>query len=216
MTDTIYLRNRRPNRVVLRYAELRVVLERRGSREDSVSLPADALQDATIARWLRSEMIEQISKEAFLELASRADAFDPNTRSEDEPITATDIRKAEIPMSTDPRTPTVIDTDKIDRSMLTPRVEFAETQPDTNEELNLAPQEVSVHDLHRGETGRPMNLGDSPNRDLIGEGERPNVLDLAAQLAAKDEEESAPAKKPAARKPAARKRATTTRKSTKK
>lgn len=207
MADTVYLRNRRPNRVVLTHAGLRVVLERRGSREDSVSLPGEALQDATIARWLRAGMIEQISKDSFLELASRTDAFDPNYRDENEPSIQTDIRHAELPMSQDPRTPTVIDTDKIDRSLLTPRVEYV-NEPDPTEDVNLVPQEVGVHDYHRGTTGRQMNLGDSPNSDLIGEGSTPNVLDLAGVT-----EEPA---KVAPKKPAARKKSTSTKKSTKK
>lgn len=207
MADTVYLRNRRPNRVVLTHAGLRVVLERRGSREDSVSLPAEALQDATIARWLRAGMIEQISKDAFLELASRTDAFDPNTRDPNEPAIQTDIRRAELPMSQDPRTPTVIDTDAIDKQYLTPRVEYV-NEPDPTEDVDLSPQEVSVADYHRGNTGRPMNLGDSPNRDLIGEGATPNVLDLAGVT-----EEPA---KAAPKRTTTRKKTTSTKKSTKK
>lgn len=215
MADAVFLRNMRPNRVVLQHAGLRVVLERRGSREDSVSLPVDALQDSTIARWLRAGMIEQISKDTFLDLASRTDAYDPNYRSDDEPAVASDIRHAEIPMSDDPRTPTVIDTDKIDKSLLTPRVEYV-TPPEPSEDVNLAPQETSVHDYHRGSTGRPMNLGDSPNRELIGKGETPNVLDLAG---ATDDGVGIlkPEAKPAAKKkPTTRKKTTPSKKSTSK
>src|SRR6476469_9507426 len=109
MADTVYLRNNRPNRVVLTHAGLRVVLERRGSREDSVSLPAEALQDSTTARWLRAGMVEQISKDAFLDLAARTDAYDPNMRSENEPLIVSDIRNRDIPLSEDKATPTVID-----------------------------------------------------------------------------------------------------------
>jgi len=152
-------------------------------------------------------MIEQISKDAFLELASRTDAWDPNARHPDEPAIATDVRKAELPMSSDPRTPTVIDTDAINREYLTPRVEYV-NEPEPTEDFDLSPQEIGVSDYHRGGTGRPANLGDSPNRDLIGEGSTPNVLDLAGVT-----EEPA---KAAPKKPAARKKATTPRKSTKK
>jgi len=196
MTDTVYFRNMRPNRVVLQYADLRVVLERRGSREDSVSFPSESLNDSTIARWLRSGLIEQISKDAFLELASRIDAFDPNMRSENEPAILETLRKDPgLPMSQDPRTPTVIDTDKIDRTQLSPTIEYQNTPTSTNDEFNLAPQEVSAQDYHRGSTGRPANLGDSPNQALIGEGNTPNVVDLAGVMA-----EPATAKKKVTRK----------------
>jgi len=207
MADAVYLRNMRPNRVVLQHAGLRVVLERRGSREDSVSLPAEALQNATIARWLRGGMIEQISKDAFLDLASRVDAYDPNMRGENEPALKTDIKQADLPMSTDPRTPTIIDTDKIDKSLLSPRLNYAQ-EPEPTENVDLSPQEVSVGDYHRGVTGRPTNLGDSPNAALIGEGERPNVLDLAEVVEKK-------VAKPAAKKRSTTKKKTSTKKSTK-
>lgn len=190
MADTVYLRNNRPNRVVLTHAGLRVVLERRGSREDSVSFPAASLQDATTARWLRAGIIEQISKDAFLDLAARIDAYDPNVRSENEPTIVSDIRDRDLPLIDDKTTPNIIDTDKIDRTLLSPSIEW-ETPPDPTPNSDLAPQEVPVRDLHRGvTTGRPANLGDSPNAALVGEGERPNVVDTTG-----DTKPKAPVKK---------------------
>lgn len=177
MADTVYLRNMRPNRVVLQHAGLRVVLERRGSREDSVSLPAEALNESTIARWLRASMIEEITKDSFLELAARTDAYDPNYRSVEEPATQAFSRKGEgVPMAHEnSATPTVIDTAKLDKKFLTPQIDYVNPP----EKTDLSPQEIDVADYHRGATGRPANLGDSPNQALIGEGEKPNVLDLA-------------------------------------
>ena len=88
-------------------------------------------------------------------------------------------------------TPTVIDTDKIDKKLLSPQIEWASPPEPTN----LAPQAVSVQDLHRGGvTGRPDNLA-SPDED-----------------ADEDNLESVAPKKKAA----PRKRATSARKSTKK
>lgn len=156
--NVLYVRNLRPNRVVLTHAGLRVVLERRGSREDTTSLPEDARNEPIIARWLRAGMIEEVTKEDFLDLAARSDAFDPNLRAENEPLTKSlrDPRTPGLPMSHDnSATPTVIDTDKIDKTKLSPQLEWV-TPPDRT---NIAPQEVPLQDLHRGQgTGRPDNL----------------------------------------------------------
>lgn len=196
-TDTIYVRNLRPNRVVLLHAGLRVILERRGSREDTTSLPSEALNEPTIARWLRAGMIEQISKEDFLDLASRTDAFDPNFRSPDEPELVSNVRSKAIPMSPEKsETPFVIDIAKLDRKELSPLVEFK----DPPEASDISPQQVSIHDLHRGETGRPANLASE---------------DRFASQENLEKVQEAP-KKVTARKPATRKRTTSGRKSTKK
>jgi hypothetical protein len=184
---TLYLRNLRPNRVILKYAGLREVLERRGAREDTTSLPAEARNEPLIARWLRAGMIEEISKEDFLELAASGDLFDPQNRSEDEPKlknTVRDPRVPQVPMAHDnSATPTVIDTDKIDKKLLSPQVEWA-TVP---EPTNLAPAAVSVSDLHKGGvTGRADNLGED-----VEEEETP---------APKPKRKPAPRKKPAPKK----------------
>lgn len=177
MAETIYLRNLRPNRVIVTYADLRVPLERRGAREDTTSMPADARNEPTIARWLRSGIIEEISKESFLTLAARTDAYDPNYRGENEPAVQTDIRKAALPMVQDPRQPETVDIDKIDRQFLTPRNEFVTKPEPTRSETsdNLAPQEVEVHDYHRGATGRPENLALEDEVALAQQSERPAV-----------------------------------------
>lgn len=168
--DTVYIRNNRPNRVVLQYAGLRVVLERRGSREDTASFPSDALSDPTIARWLRANRIEELTKDQFLDLSGRTNAFDPNTRSveyrEDgkvkrslEPELVTDAREVELPMGSERSdTPTVIDIDKIDKSLLSPRVEYKDEVEPTPR--SVSPTETDIHDLHRGDAGsqeRPVN-----------------------------------------------------------
>lgn len=157
MTETVYVRNLRPNRVVLLHAGLRVTLERRGSREDTTSLPADALNEPTIARWLRASMIEEISKEDFMNLAARTDAFDPNFRSPEEPELVSNVKTKAVPMSPErSETPYLIDTDKLDKRNLTPIVEFKDPPTPTSDDIS--PQQVSIHELHRGETGRPANL----------------------------------------------------------
>lgn len=155
--DTIFVRNFRPNRVVLTHAGLRIVLERRGSREDTASLPAEALNEPIIARWLRAGMIEQITKEDFLNLSARTDAFDPNFRSPDEPEVVSNVKNKAVPMSPEKsETPYLIDVQNLDKKDLTPLVEFKDPPQPTADDLS--PQQVSVHDYHRGETGRPDNL----------------------------------------------------------
>jgi len=199
--DTVYIRNLRPNRVVLQYAGLRVVLERRGSREDTASFPADALSDPTIARWLRQDRVEQISKDQFLDLSGRTDAFDPNNRSveyrEDgkvkrslEPELYSDAREVELPMGSERSdTPTIIDIDKIDKGLLTPRVEYRDEVEPTPK--SVSPTELDVHDLHRGNAGSQERPTNEPKEEAS-----PNVA-VAKKVPAK--KKAAGRKKPAAK-----------------
>jgi hypothetical protein len=77
MAEKLYVRNRRPNRVILNYAGMRTVLERRGNRADSVGLPTDAARDATIGRWLRSGILEKLTAEQYHTLQSRTVDVEP-------------------------------------------------------------------------------------------------------------------------------------------
>jgi len=71
MDDTLFVRNNRPNRVILKLNGLRHILERRGTREDSVALPLDqANRDPVIQRWLKEGRLEEISRDQFMNLAS--------------------------------------------------------------------------------------------------------------------------------------------------
>lgn len=207
MAETIYIRNLRPNRVILKYADLREVLERRGSREDSTSLPADSKNDPIISRWLSAGMIEEISKEDFLSLTSSLESFDPNRRNENEPALKNNTRSKAVPMSHDnSATPTVIDTDVIDRTLLSPKLDY---QVDPREESNLAPQEVSVSDYHKGDTGRPEQLTNRERAELEMQ------LAEANERAEKAEATAAAAKKKAPAKKRTPKRAASASKSTK-
>lgn len=69
--ETVFIRNRRPNIVVINYAGQRFALQRRGHREDSVSLPADALNDTTISKFLKQGRLEKISQDSFMRLGAR-------------------------------------------------------------------------------------------------------------------------------------------------
>lgn len=76
--STVYLRNKRPNGIVFHHDGIRYKLEHRGHRQDSVALPADALQDATISRWIQLGQLEKISKESFMKLGLRTEDMRPN------------------------------------------------------------------------------------------------------------------------------------------
>lgn len=67
----VYLRNGRPNGLVIKYAGNRFNLRHRGHREDSIALPEEALTDRDIARWVKQGVLEKISKDSFLELGRR-------------------------------------------------------------------------------------------------------------------------------------------------
>jgi hypothetical protein len=76
--DTLYVRNARPNSLVIRYAGTRQLLGHRGSRTDSWALPREAENDQTIARWLKSGHLEKISKESYMKLSARTIDVLPN------------------------------------------------------------------------------------------------------------------------------------------
>jgi hypothetical protein len=71
---TLYVRNYRPNRLVLpkrATGDVRVTLEYRGHRGDTAALDASARNDPVIARWLGDGRLEEISQTAFNTLAKR-------------------------------------------------------------------------------------------------------------------------------------------------
>ena len=74
----LYVRNRRPNRLVLKYNGLREVLDHRGSRQDSTSIPVEAERDPSIARFIKLGYLEKISRESFMKLAKRTIDTLPN------------------------------------------------------------------------------------------------------------------------------------------
>lgn len=75
---TLYLRNARPNRIVFNYDGVRYRLEHRGNRADSVALSIKAKDDPEILRWIRIGQLEEIGKEAFMQLGKRAIDVLPN------------------------------------------------------------------------------------------------------------------------------------------
>jgi len=137
MDNTFYVRNWRPNAVVFKYAGLKYVLERRGDRKDSVALPIDAKSDPVVNRWLRTNILEEVSREDFSELASRI---------VDGPFGALrgSAKDVNIPMNanSDPLTPTpyTIDTTLLNNEAwkndnLSPKLDFVEPPLTTEQEV---------------------------------------------------------------------------------
>lgn len=144
--NTFYVRNWRPNRIVFKYTGLKYILERRGSREDTTALPLDAKSDPVIARWMKIGVLEEISRDNFVELASRV---------KDGPFGAltSKARQVDIPIEkgTEPR-PTTISYDLIDseewkREYLSPSINFTTPPLSTEEELAKLRAEAEVEEL---------------------------------------------------------------------
>lgn len=131
MTEVLYVRNTRPNAVLVKHNGIKYTVERRGSREDTVTLPADAKDDPTVANFLQKGILEEISKEAFMRLGERSEgraAFALKKSGEE----------VNLPHSGETaREPFVLADKVIDESkyLRTPRPEFAERVPSTAEEL---------------------------------------------------------------------------------
>jgi hypothetical protein len=70
---TLYVRNWRPNQLMFKHAGVKILLNRRGTRDDNVALPDEAMSNPVVARFLRTGKLERISEEGFHLLATRQD-----------------------------------------------------------------------------------------------------------------------------------------------
>jgi hypothetical protein len=152
--DTLYVRNRRPNGLVLNYAGTRHLLEHRGHRADSTALPAEAANDATISRFLKQGYLEKISRDAFMKLGARTVDVRPNE------FLTSNVGKNQsgVPMvaadADTTRTPSVL-TDKAIHDAADPSPKWAGELMSTEEEL-----EVYDYDSQSSQANYP-----SKNRD---------------------------------------------------
>ena len=132
---TLYVRNGRPNILVLNYAGSRIPLGRRGSREDSTSLPVEAMNDPVISRWLKQGLLEKISRDAFMKLGARQIDIEPNQFLK-RPVR--DGRTADVimhPADADTtRSPSTLRDNDI-RKAATPKLEWSGDLMSTDEEL---------------------------------------------------------------------------------
>lgn len=161
MADVFYVRNTRPNAVLIRVAGLKQTIERRGSREDTAALPGDWREDPVVATFLHRGILEEISKDTFMTLGSRPeDARGTPLRQR---AAATDVN---IPINNpeESRTPFLItDQDIRDSAKLrSPRPEFEGTVPTTQEDLDAIEAARKAVEAAVGQ----VNLPDSETEQL--------------------------------------------------
>jgi hypothetical protein len=133
MEKTLYVRNNRPNAVLIRYAGQALSMDRRGSRNDTGALPADAEGDPTVAAFITRGIIEIITKEQFFAL----DARDESERGL--PVKQRPALEVNIPMNdaNASREPYIITQKDLDanKGARSPQPTFAGPVPTTDEDI---------------------------------------------------------------------------------
>lgn len=137
--DVFYVRNTRPNAVLVRLGErphqTKYTVERRGSREDTTAFPKEALNDPTVARFIQSGIFEVITKEQFMSLGERNEG-----RSSIPLVTRKAETEVAIPMGDmeTSRTPTIITDEDLTKTKdwRSPRPEFSGPILSTEQELD--------------------------------------------------------------------------------
>lgn len=156
--DTLYLRNARPNRIAFVYGGHRYLLEHRGNRADSTSLPIEAAQDATVSRWLKNGQLEKISQNAFMKLGTRQVDVVPTeflkqqnlTRSKGVGMKAPDKLTGYTQLNQ-------LEQDDVHETVRKTRLEWAGDLMTTDEELEVTDYESKEHNYpskHRGSDAR--------------------------------------------------------------
>lgn len=174
---TLYLRNRRPNRVRIKYAGSVFNIERRGAREDTLSLPAEAENDPIIAAHLKQGRLEKISRDAFFELAARV-VDEPQRELKGR---AEDVNVEMLPE--DHRTPTLVvdgsfnPKDPKGMATMSPKLEFAEEPQSTESEIAQAGELAAERERVAAEQARAEERANSPLSQLATElGVEPDQL----------------------------------------
>jgi hypothetical protein len=144
--DILYIRNNRPNAVLVRVDGIKYTVERRGSREDSAALPGDWRNKPPVSTFLHQGILEEISKDAFMQLGSRPEETIVEERGRpkripgptDLPLLERAANEVNIPINPDDhRQPTVITDEDLRKTMKlrSPNPEFAGEVPSTAEDL---------------------------------------------------------------------------------
>lgn len=212
--DILYVRNCRPNATLIRVGTsgtgsvpMVYTLERRGSREDTVALPGEFRNEPVVARFLHSGMIEEISKEQFLNLGVRLSS-DNNYHVKERAAS-----EVNVPMADESsRTPTVIADADITKGaeLRTPRPEFSHPIRTTEEDLAelQARREQEAAEKSPGRVDLPEGETDSLKAQV-------NELTLLVRQLLEERAEQAKAQDvPTEKAPKARKATTTKAKST--
>jgi hypothetical protein len=118
---------------------VRYSLKHRGNREDSTSLPAEAKQDGNIRKYLQSDQLEAISKDAFFALGKRQIDVRPTEFLKRSNVRETGVGQG-VPLHADPSDkPTTLtqvkDTDAHKAVREATKLEWAGELMSTEEEL---------------------------------------------------------------------------------
>lgn len=170
MAEEIYVRNGRPNTVVVKYGDLRIPLAHRGglgrdlreSPGDSCALPGDAATDPTISRWLKNGTLEKISKEAYLSLRARNVEVLPNK------YLAQSVRSPRggaVPMDAAEADTTKTRTYVADANV---HKSVREARPEWAGELMTTEEELEEMEIERQEQNYPSKHRDEDQRRQMG------------------------------------------------
>jgi hypothetical protein len=217
MADILYVRNMRPNAVLIRVDGIKYTVERRGSREDSAALPAAWRDDPSVQTFLNQGILEEISKDAFMTLGSRPEDTIVEERGRPKRVPGpTELQlkdkrgedEVNIPINNPEtsREPYIITEADLRRSTpdRSPQPKFADEVRSTSEDLALIEEARRAAEAHPGQ----VDFEEDETAQL-----RKQVTELSSlvqQLLARDAEkqaaeEEAP-KKTAAKKAPAKKR----------
>lgn len=218
-SDILYVRNRRPNAVLVRVDGIKYTVERRGSREDSAALPGAWRDDPGVAAFLHQGILEEISKDAFMALGSRPEdtiVEDKQGRARkvpgptDLPLVERAANEINVPINPDDhRQPTVITDETLRKTakLRSPNPEFAGVIPSTAEDL------AAIEEARRAAEASPGQVDFEEDetaqlRKQVQEltGLVTELLARAPQVADANNGEEAPAKAPAKKKAAAPKK----------
>ena len=140
MAGQLFVRNMRPNATRVKFAGVAQTLTRRGTREDTTALPAEAANDPIISRFIRQGILEKLSKEAFMALGERTEDTRIPTRSHRD--VAEEVAVQMNPE--DSREPFLITDESMAASkhLRSPNIEFAKPVEETDVELGFKPRPV--------------------------------------------------------------------------
>jgi len=162
--DTVFLRNKRPNAIVFHYAGTRVPLAHRGNRADSVALPAEALEDAQVSRWIQVGQLEKISQEDYISLQKRRIDVLPN-----EFLKQSNIRNQGAAQTGVPLEKTGADTGNVDQKDVIADVRDR-VSPKWAGDLMTTEEELEVYDYTKNEESAnyPSKYRDEAARNQMG------------------------------------------------
>ena len=211
-SDILYVRNNRPNAVLMRVDGIKYTVERRGSREDSAALPGDWRNKPPVSTFLHQGVLEEISKDSFMALGSRPEDTIVEERGRakrvpgptDLPLVERAANEINIPINPDDhRQPTVITDENLRKTakFRSPTPEFDGEVRSTEEDLAL------IEEARRAAEASPGQVNFEEDETAQLRKQVTELTGLVQQLLAGQAEVATetPAKAPAKKKAAAKK-----------